>query len=81
MMLASEKMALRAELVEDLTKIDTELRLGLAFGFSTDSSPSHRGAAEARRLLTIRRAICDEMATVGFQPWAIPNDIEEAKVI
>lgn len=80
-MLASEKMALRAELVHQLTQLDTELRLGLAFGFSSDATPSLRGAAEARRLLAIRRSICDEMVTVGFRPWAIPTDIEEAKAI
>lgn len=80
-MMASEKMALRAELAGDLMKVDTELRVGVAFGFSSDAAPSHRGAAEARRLLSIRRMICDEMRTVGFQPWDIPTDLEEARAI
>lgn len=80
-MLPSEKMALRAELAQQLTQLDTELRLGLAFGFGSDATPSLRGAAAARRLLDIRRSICGEMVTVGFQPWPIPTDIEEAKAI
>jgi hypothetical protein len=77
-MLPSEKMALRVVLVQHLTQVDDELTRGMASGFGTASL---RAAAEARNLLTTRRAICDEMLTVGYQPWAMPTNVEESKAI
>ncbi len=74
-MTPSEKMARRVALVQQLTEVDDELRTG--FGMA----PSNRAAAEARRVLNIRRGICADMHTVGYHPWAIPTDAQEARAI
>lgn len=74
-MLPSEKMARRVELVGHLTNIDNELKQAFTM------TATNRVTAAARQLLAARRAICDEMITVGYQPWAIPAVIEESKAI
>lgn len=81
-MLASEKMAIRTELVQELRQVDTELRVGMAFGFDLNSDrTSRRSAAEARWLLETRRSICDDLRKVGFTPPELPYDLEEARAI
>ena len=66
-------MAERVRLVSRLAQVDADLR--------QDREQSYRSSAVVRELLRSRRLVCDEMLTVGFQPWPMPVGIEEAKAI
>jgi len=70
---ASQKMAQRVVLHRQLLDIDDDL----AFLFGERSI---RASSKARDLLTARANICDELLLVGYQPWAVPVDLREAKV-
>lgn len=73
-MRASEKMAQRVVLVRRLQAVDDDL-------VETVAKPaSNRVTATARRLLSARQAIADELIAVGYEPWSNPIDIREAKV-
>ena len=74
-MLSSEKMAKRANLFSCLISIDNELVV--AFG----QEPSNRISAVARDLLNKRAEVCDGLLSVGYLPWDVPTDLEEAKVV
>lgn len=73
-MRASEKMARRVVLVQNLARVDYDLKLALGM-------PPNRGMVAARKLLNTRRIVCDEMVAVGYQPWPVPVDINESKAI
>lgn len=72
-MLASEKMAKRAELYARLVVIDIDLEAALV------AEPSHRASAAARDLLNERAPLCDELRAVGyFAPDIFDGDVDEA---
>lgn len=72
-MRASEKMAERVRLCGRLAEVDDELRQGW--------DQSYRSSAAVRDLLGTRRTICTEMVAVGYVPWQMPVDAEEAKAL
>lgn len=74
-MRASETLARRVELVEKLTGIDTQIVDGAA------QAPSNKIYSETMRLLGCRRDIRSAMRAVGYEPWPVPLDLEEAKVV
>lgn len=74
-MKARERMARRIELVADLTEVDTQLKLTLGM------QPSNAVTSAARGLLNYRAEVCRSMAVAGYQPWDIPADIDETKVV
>lgn len=74
-MRASQKMEKRIALHDRLTVVDQQLALTLS------RERSNRVSELARGLLRYRSGICKEMAKVGYQPWALPLDPSETKVM
>lgn len=71
-MTASEKLARRTALTRQLEELDYELRRVFA------QEPSTRNSASARHLLDVRSDLCDDLVEVGFYPWPVPLDVDEA---
>lgn len=67
-MTAAETMDRRADLVEQLTAVDLTLQDMFA------QEASLRLAADIRSLLDSREEICDDLRTVGYEPWPLPID-------
>lgn len=74
-MRAADRLARRVELVDKLTDIDAQLVDVAA------QSPSNRIYSETMRLLGCRRDIRSDMRAVGYEPWPVPLDLDEAKVV
>lgn len=74
-MRASETLARRVELVDKLTDIDAQI-VDVA-----SQPPSNKIYSETMRLLGCRRDIRSDMRAVGYAPWPVPLDLEEAKVV
>lgn len=68
-MKAAETLEKRIDLVEQLTAVDETLIDMI------DQEPTRRLSADMRSLLESRAEICEELKTVGFEPWPQPIDV------